>query len=184
MTTQPKPGLLYKATYSLVFHTLSVRNKAVINVASALTDVITGARDACSLSKQNKLYDFPLISRDEKGRAYIAGKTMRVSQIVIDANAGDTPEQIAGNYPHISLPQVHAALAYYHANRTEVDAEIETADAFVETLMKADVPRVTLATLKERRSVSDTITLEKDLRTVTIEREPTLEEYVLEYKPA
>ena len=53
-----------------------------------------------------------LIAHDERGRAYISGKTMRVSQIAIDAGAGETPEQIAANYPHISLAQVYAALVY------------------------------------------------------------------------
>ena len=77
--------------------------------------------------------------------------SVRVSQIAIDANAGETPEQIAVIYPHISLPQIHAAIAYYHANRAEVDAEIEATDAYVEASMKTNVPRVTLATLEERR---------------------------------
>ena len=92
-----------------------------------------------------------LIAHDEKGRACIAGKTMRVSQIAIDAGAGETPEQIAAHYPHISLAQVCAALAYYYANRAEVDAEIEAADAYVATLMQNYVPRVTRAELEERR---------------------------------
>ena len=93
-----------------------------------------------------------LIARDARGRAYLAGKTMRVSQIAIDANAGEDAEQIAANYPHISLAQVHAALAYYYANRAEVDAEIEAADAYVATLMQNHVPRITRAELEKRRA--------------------------------
>ena len=43
---------------------------------------------------------------------------------------GWTPEEIAGQYPHITLAQVYAALAHYHANRDEIDRELEqeTAD--------------------------------------------------------
>jgi uncharacterized protein (DUF433 family) len=35
---------------------------------------------------------------------------------------GLIPEEIAGKFGHLSLAQVHAALAYYYANRTEIDA--------------------------------------------------------------
>jgi hypothetical protein len=35
-----------------------------------------------------------------------------------------SPEEIAEDYPHLTLAQVHAALAYYHANREEIEADI------------------------------------------------------------
>jgi hypothetical protein len=37
---------------------------------------------------------------------------------------GHTPEEIADNYGHLSLAQVHAALTYYHVNREQIDAEL------------------------------------------------------------
>ena len=37
---------------------------------------------------------------------------------------GMSPEEIALEYPHLSLAQVHAALAYYHANREEIEVDI------------------------------------------------------------
>jgi hypothetical protein len=37
---------------------------------------------------------------------------------------GMAPEDIAIEYPHLTLAQVHAALAYYHANREEIEADI------------------------------------------------------------
>jgi uncharacterized protein (DUF433 family) len=37
---------------------------------------------------------------------------------------GMAPEEIGLEYPHLSLSQVHAALAYYHANREEIEADI------------------------------------------------------------
>jgi len=39
---------------------------------------------------------------------------------------GMTPEEIALEYPHLTLAQVHAALAYYHANRDEIESDIAT----------------------------------------------------------
>ena len=37
---------------------------------------------------------------------------------------GMTPEEIALEYPHLTLAHVHAALAYYHVNRDEIEADI------------------------------------------------------------
>ena len=47
-----------------------------------------------------------------------------MKRIVIFYQSGLTPEEIAREYPHINLAQVHAALAYYHANREEIDLDI------------------------------------------------------------
>jgi uncharacterized protein (DUF433 family) len=38
---------------------------------------------------------------------------------------GLIPEEIAHKFGHLSLAQVHAALAYYHANQSEIDSDIE-----------------------------------------------------------
>ena len=38
---------------------------------------------------------------------------------------GLSPEEIALEYPHLTLAQVHAALTYYHANREQIEAEID-----------------------------------------------------------
>jgi len=42
---------------------------------------------------------------------------------------GMSPEEIALEFPHLNLAQVHAALAYYHANREEIEADIAQEDA-------------------------------------------------------
>lgn len=51
-------------------------------------------------------------------------------------NQGWIPEEIAANYQHISLAQVHAALAYYHLNKEEIDADIEAEERFYEASMQ------------------------------------------------
>jgi uncharacterized protein (DUF433 family) len=33
-------------------------------------------------------------------------------------------EEIADQYPHLTLAQVYTALAYYHANKEEVEADL------------------------------------------------------------
>jgi len=40
-----------------------------------------------------------------------------------------SPDEIALEYPHLTLAQVHAALAYYHVNRDEIEADIAEEEA-------------------------------------------------------
>jgi uncharacterized protein (DUF433 family) len=59
------------------------------------------------------------------GRVRVAGTGVSVRRIAGWYKLGLTPEEIATEIPHLTLAQVHAALAYYHANRDEMDAEME-----------------------------------------------------------
>lgn len=59
------------------------------------------------------------------GRPRIAGTGVTVLRIVGWYKLGLDPEEIARRIGHLTLAQVHAALAYYHANREEIEAAIE-----------------------------------------------------------
>ncbi len=58
------------------------------------------------------------------GRLRIDGTRITVNQIVIFYKHGYSPEEIADQYPHLTVAQVYTALAYYHANREEIEADI------------------------------------------------------------
>ena len=58
------------------------------------------------------------------GRPRVAGTGVTVRRIVGWYKLGLSPEEIADRISHLSLAQVHAALAYYHANQEEVEADI------------------------------------------------------------
>ena len=58
------------------------------------------------------------------GRPRIDGTRVTVQAIALCYKQGDTPEEIAFRYGYISAAQVYAALAYYHANRDEIEADI------------------------------------------------------------
>ncbi len=58
------------------------------------------------------------------GRLRIDGTRVTVLQIVTLYKRGETPEEIASNFPQVSLAHVHAALAYYHSHQTEVEQEL------------------------------------------------------------
>lgn len=62
------------------------------------------------------------------GRACIAGTGVTVRRIAALHNMGELPEEIAANFGHLSLAQVHAALAYYYANKAGIDVGLEAED--------------------------------------------------------
>jgi uncharacterized protein (DUF433 family) len=50
---------------------------------------------------------------------------------------GLTPEEIAAKIEHLTLAQIHAALAYYHANLAEIDGDIAAEEAAIEKIFPA-----------------------------------------------
>ena len=72
-----------------------------------------------------------MIDRDPAirgGRPKIAGTGLTVRRITGWYKMGMTAEEITFEYPHLTLAQVNAALAYYHANREEIEADIAQED--------------------------------------------------------
>jgi uncharacterized protein (DUF433 family) len=59
------------------------------------------------------------------GRPRIAGTGVTVQRIVGWYKLGLTSEEIVGEFGHLTLAQVYAALATYHANREEIEAAIQ-----------------------------------------------------------
>jgi uncharacterized protein (DUF433 family) len=70
------------------------------------------------------------------GRARIAGHRIRVQDIVLWTEQAQSPDQIVAHFPQLSLADVHAALAYYHDHREEIDGQIREDERFV-TEMKS-----------------------------------------------
>lgn len=65
------------------------------------------------------------IEIDENRVAWIADTKVKVVEIAVDKLAhGSSPEELHFQYPHLSLAQVHAALAYYYDHQEELDDEI------------------------------------------------------------
>ena len=58
------------------------------------------------------------------GRPHTASSCLSVRRIAGWYRMGHTPEEIADQYGHLSLAQVYAALAFYHANQDAIDREL------------------------------------------------------------
>src|SRR5437879_2061060 len=71
----------------------------------------------------------------------ITGTTTKVVELVLDHLAyGWSAEELHFQHPHLSMGQIHSALAYYWDHREEVDADIERRLERVEALRAATVP--------------------------------------------
>lgn len=68
------------------------------------------------------------------GRLRIAGTGITVHRIVTWYKLGHTAEEIARRYGHITVAQVYAALAYYHANQSEIEADLAAEGAEADRL--------------------------------------------------
>jgi uncharacterized protein (DUF433 family) len=68
------------------------------------------------------------------GHPRIAGTGVTVRRIVGWYKLGLTADEIVAEIPHLTLAQVHAALAYYHANREEIEQDIAEEEALSEQL--------------------------------------------------
>ncbi len=65
------------------------------------------------------------IEIDKDSVAWITDTKVKVIEIATDKLAhGSSPEEIHFQYPHLSMAQIHHALAYYYEHREELEAEI------------------------------------------------------------
>lgn len=69
-------------------------------------------------------YEHILLTKDRV--PVIAGTTMKVVELVLaQAAYGWSAEELGGQFPYLTLGQIHSALAYYWDHREELDADIE-----------------------------------------------------------
>jgi len=80
-------------------------------------------------------------NRAGQDRAFIAGTRIRVQDIYAMSEVhGHSPDQIVAELPHLTLGQVHAALAYYFDHRDQILQELREDDEFVEIMRRQTGP--------------------------------------------
>src|SRR2546430_11603202 len=80
-------------------------------------------------------------NRDGQDRAYIAGSRVRVQDIYVDSQVfGKSVDEIVAALPHLTLSQVHAALAYYFDHRQQILDELRQDEQFVALMKKRTGP--------------------------------------------
>ena len=75
------------------------------------------------------------ISIDNKNVAIISGSGTKVIELILDYLAyGWSPEEMHFQHPHLSLGQIHSALAYYWDHQEEFNKDVDRRLARVEKL--------------------------------------------------
>ena len=93
------------------------------------------------------------ITLDTENTAYIDGTTTKVIEVVQAKIVHElTPEALQRELPHLSLAQIYAALAYYHAHQSELDAQIAAQIAYADDLRRANPNPWTREQLLSRRN--------------------------------
>jgi uncharacterized protein (DUF433 family) len=86
---------------------------------------------------------------DARGVPRIAGTTMKVVELVTAQTAyGWSAEELHFQFPHLSLGQIHSALAYYWDHRDELDRDIARRLAAVDRQQRQTPPAPLRARLR------------------------------------
>lgn len=76
------------------------------------------------------------------GAPHIYGKGVTVRRIAFLCKKGLSAADIAGEFGHLSLAEVHAALSYYYANQEEIENDL-TVQAAESKRLEAEYTGVT-----------------------------------------
>ena len=71
------------------------------------------------------------------GKPRIAGTRIRVQDVVVwHERMGLSADEIVSRYPHLTLADVYAALAFYHDHRGQIDSEMAAGRELVEEMRR------------------------------------------------
>lgn len=74
--------------------------------------------------------DLPnFLTRHTDGEISLTGHRIGLFDIVYYAQQGDSPEMVSQRFPTLSLSLIQQSLAFYEANRKEVDAYVAACQA-------------------------------------------------------
>ncbi|HEY0784157.1 MAG TPA: DUF433 domain-containing protein [Thermoanaerobaculia bacterium] len=91
---------------------------------------------------------------DENGVAWIDDANTKVVELVEEVKAhGFSPEELAYQHPHLTLGQVHSALAYYWDHQEEIEAHLRRREAEVEQIRREVGPHPLLAKLRAQGQI-------------------------------
>jgi uncharacterized protein (DUF433 family) len=91
------------------------------------------------------------IALDDRGVPIIVGANTKVVEVVTLMQAhGLSPEEICHQLPHLSMGQVHSALAYYWDHKDEIDGDARRREEFAERMRRETGQPPIVARLTQR----------------------------------
>ena len=92
---------------------------------------------------------YPHIQLSADGVPYLEGTRTKVVEIALDSLAHHwDAEEIQRQHPHLTMGQIHAALAYYHDHRDTLDTAIAQQLTDVDHIASEQRPSLLRAKLK------------------------------------
>ncbi len=89
------------------------------------------------------------IVTDEADVPYLVGTNTKVVELVLDRMAhGWSAEELHLQHPHLTLGQIHSALAYYWDHQDEIDDDIQRRLEYVEDMRMNSEPTNLIGKLK------------------------------------
>jgi uncharacterized protein (DUF433 family) len=83
----------------------------------------------------------PAFIDDQRPRPVVAGTDIKVAQIASEhEHLGMTPDEIVEAHPHLTLADVHAALAYYFDHMDAIRADWREGERIVAEMQKIFPP--------------------------------------------
>jgi uncharacterized protein (DUF433 family) len=91
------------------------------------------------------------IAVGDEGIPFIIGANMKVVELIAETVAyGWSPEELHFQHPHLSMGQIHSALAYYWDHADSVDQDLEKRLTQVEQLRQQHASSSVAVSLKSR----------------------------------
>ena len=88
---------------------------------------------------------------DENGIPWIRGANTKVVELMNEVQAyGWSPNELHFQHPHLSLGQIHSALAYYWDHQKEVDADVRRRFEKADELRRSAAPSPVIAKLRSK----------------------------------
>ena len=89
-----------------------------------------------------------------EGGDYVAGSRVSLDSLVYAFLRGESPEGIAESFPALTLEQVYGAIAFYLANRDQIDAYLRAGEQDFES-PASGVSQAASAPARQTRSVAN-----------------------------
>lgn len=90
------------------------------------------------------------LNTDAEGVIRVGGTRVTLDTVVAAYRKGDTPEQIAQDYPSLQVADIYAVIAYYLRHQDEVTAYLEQRERQAEAVRRKFQTLFPSAGLRER----------------------------------
>lgn len=90
------------------------------------------------------------LATDDHGVVRVGGTRVTLQTIVGAFRNGSTPEEIAQQYPAVSLSDIYSVISYYLQNRADVEAYIADRNEAADEVRKLWESQVDLSEIRQR----------------------------------